>query len=103
MVSVRGLKVWFPVASGVLQRTVAHVHAVDGIDLDIMKGETVGLVGESGCGKSTLGRTLIRLLEPTAGSIHIEDINVARQRSKALDRTNFAAVYAPLPGNLTVY
>ena len=80
LVSVSDLKVWFPVASGVLQRTVGHVHAVDGLDLDIMAGETVGLVGESGCGKSTLGRTVIRLIEPTAGTIRFrgEDISHIR-------------------------
>ena len=69
LVEVRGLKTWFPVSSGVLQRTVAHVHAVDGVDLEIKKGETLGLVGESGCGKSTLGRTIIRMIEPTAGKV----------------------------------
>ena len=80
LVAVSDLKVWFPVASGVLQRTVGHVHAVDGLDLDIMAGETVGLVGESGCGKSTLGRTVIRLIEPTAGTIRFrgEDISHIR-------------------------
>jgi oligopeptide transport system ATP-binding protein len=69
LVSITDLRVWFPVASGVLQRTVGHVHAVDGVDLDIKPGETVGLVGESGCGKSTLGRAAIRLVKPTAGKI----------------------------------
>ncbi len=84
LLSVSGLKMWFPVASGVLQRTVAHVHAVDGVDLDIMKGETVGLVGESGCGKSTLGRTLMRLYDPTAGTIHFKGEDITKLRGEAL-------------------
>src|SRR3982074_1399949 len=84
LVSVRGLKTWFPVASGVLQRTVAHVRAVDGVDLDIKKGETLGLVGESGCGKSTLGRTVIRLLDPTAGTIKFKGEDIANKRGGAL-------------------
>ena len=84
LVSVRGLKTWFPVASGVLQRTTAHVHAVDGVDLDIKKGETLGLVGESGCGKSTLGRTIIRLLDPTAGTIQFKGEDITHQHGAAL-------------------
>jgi len=69
LVEIRGLKTWFPITAGVLQRTVAHVRAVDGVDLSIRQGETLGLVGESGCGKSTLGRTILRLVEPTAGEV----------------------------------
>ncbi len=84
LVSVRGLKTWFPISSGILQRTVAHVRAVDGVDLDIKKGETLGLVGESGCGKSTLGRTIIRLLDPTAGTIHFKGEDITHQRGTAL-------------------
>src|ERR1700737_5439963 len=84
LVSVRGLKKWFPVTSGVLQRTIAHVRAVDGVDLDIKKGETLGLVGESGCGKSTLGRTVIRLLDPTAGTIRFKGEDIARKHGGVL-------------------
>jgi peptide/nickel transport system ATP-binding protein/oligopeptide transport system ATP-binding protein len=69
LVRIRDLKTYFPVRQGILQRTVDHVRAVDGVDLDIRQGETVGLVGESGCGKSTLGRTLLGLVAPTAGEI----------------------------------
>lgn len=84
LLSARGLRVWFPVSSGVMQRTTGHVHAVDGVDLDIMKGETVGLVGESGCGKSTLGRTLIRLIDPTAGTIEFRGKDITHLRGEAL-------------------
>ena len=86
LVSVRGLKTWFPVQSGVLQRTVAHVHAVDGVDLDIKKGETVGLVGESGCGKSTLGRTIIRMIEPTAGQVLFKGEDLGKLSGPAMRR-----------------
>ena len=68
IVQVRDLVKQFPVKSGILQRQIGTVNAVAGVDLDIYKGETIGLVGESGCGKTTLGRMLVRLLEPTSGS-----------------------------------
>jgi oligopeptide transport system ATP-binding protein len=70
MLSVRGLKVHFPIRQGILfKRQVGAVKAVDGLDFDILPGETFGLVGESGCGKSTTGRAILKLIEPTAGSL----------------------------------
>ena len=84
LVTVSDLKVWFPVASGLMQRTTGHVHAVDGVDLEIKAGETLGLVGESGCGKSTLGRTVIRLIEPTAGTVTFKGEDITHRRGEKL-------------------
>jgi len=86
LLSVRGLKTYFPIRHGVLQRVVGQVRAVDGVDLDVMPGETLGLVGESGCGKSTLGRTMLSLIEPTDGEIIFEGTNTRRLRGSALKR-----------------
>jgi len=69
LLEVRGLQTWFPIRAGVLQRPVAWVRAVDGVDLDVPAGRTVALVGESGCGKTTVGRSILRLVEPRAGSV----------------------------------
>jgi ABC-2 type transport system ATP-binding protein len=77
--------------------------AVDGISFEVARNEIVGLLGPNGAGKTTTINMILGVLEPTSGSIRIEGIDVAKHRSKALECTNFAAVYAPLPGNLTVY
>jgi oligopeptide/dipeptide ABC transporter ATP-binding protein len=69
LLRVGGLRTWFPIRRGVLQRTVGYVRAVDGVDLEVREGETVALVGESGCGKTTVGRSIVRLVEPCEGSV----------------------------------
>ncbi len=86
-----------------LRKEYGHAAAVDGISFDVGRGEIVGLLGPNGAGKTTTINMILGVLEPTAGTVRIEDLDVATQRSRALDLTNFAAVYAPLPGNLTVY
>ncbi|MBE2214069.1 MAG: dipeptide ABC transporter ATP-binding protein [Opitutaceae bacterium] len=77
LLQIRGLKMHFPIRQGMLFKRPKLCRAVDGVDLTVHHGETVGLVGESGCGKSTLGKCVVRLLEPTEGAIHFEGFNLA--------------------------
>lgn len=69
LVKVRGLKTWYPVKKGLLKRTTGYVKAVDNVDLDIYKGEILGIVGESGCGKTTLGKSILQLIKPYGGEV----------------------------------
>jgi ABC-2 type transport system ATP-binding protein len=86
-----------------LRKLYGETVAVDGITFDVGRNEIVGLLGPNGAGKTTTINMILGVLEPSAGTIRIEGLDIAAQRSQALEHTNFAAVYAPLPGNLTVY
>ncbi len=84
LVAVRDLVKHFPVTGGVLQRTVGQVRAVDGVSFEVRRGETLGLVGESGCGKTTVGRLLLRLIEPTSGTIQFDGTDITGVHGAAL-------------------
>ena len=81
---VKDLKKYFPVRSGLLQRVTAQVKAVDGVSFTIKSGECLGMVGESGCGKTTIGRTILRLVEPTAGSVIFDGMDIAKVNTRSL-------------------
>src|SRR5919199_520269 len=108
LLEAKDVRKLFPVRAGLLRRTVAHVRAVDGVDLQIRRGETLGLVGESGCGKSTLARLVLRLLEPTEGEVVFEGDNILDYNRKQMlgVRRNMQIVfqdpYASLNPRMTV-
>jgi len=85
-----------------LRRVYGVKVAVDGISFEVGQNEIVGLLGPNGAGKTTTINMVLGVLEPSSGTIRIEGVDIAANRVRALERTNFAAVYAPLPGNLTV-
>jgi len=84
LLTVDDLKVHFPIKKGLLSRTVGYVYAVDGVSLTLGEGETIGLVGESGCGKTTTGMAILRLIEPTAGKITFQGMNVSQMTESQL-------------------
>jgi peptide/nickel transport system ATP-binding protein len=84
LLQVTDLKVHFPIHKGILKRVVAHVKAVDGVSLEIARGRTLGLVGESGCGKTTIGKGILRLVDPTSGSVLYDGIDLAKLPRRAL-------------------
>jgi oligopeptide/dipeptide ABC transporter ATP-binding protein len=102
LLSTRGLKKHFPVKNALLRRSSGALQAVDGVDLDIRRGETLGLVGESGCGKSTLARTILRLLEPTDGEITFDGIDMLAASPSSLKemRRHMQIVFQDSVGSL---
>lgn len=86
LLKVTGLQKHFPIKKGLFQRQVGAVHAVDGIDFEVRRGETLGVVGESGCGKSTMGRLITRLLEPTGGTVEFEGKDITHLGVRACAR-----------------
>ena len=85
-----------------LRKQYGATVAVHGVSFEVKRNEIVGLLGPNGAGKTTTINMILGVLEPTSGTIRVEGLDISTKRSQALERTNFAAVYAPLPGNLTV-
>ncbi len=86
LISIRDLKVYFPVRGGLLGTTIGSLKAVDGVNLEIKRGETLGLVGESGCGKSTLGRAVLQLIKPKSGEVIFDGVDLTKLPAQQLRR-----------------
>src|SRR5262249_38329724 len=108
LIEVQHLKMYFPVTSGLLvQRAVGYIKAVDDVSFFVRKGETLGMVGESGCGKTTVGRTMLRLIEPTSGSVHFDgkdvftlkpnDLKVVRRDMQIIFQDPYASLDPRVP------
>jgi oligopeptide transport system ATP-binding protein len=108
ILKVEGLKMHFPIYRGVFQRQVGAVRAVDGVSFDVIRGETLGLVGESGCGKSTTGRAILQLYKPTDGQVHFEGVDLIKLHGEDLRKMRrkmqmiFQDPYASLNPRMTV-
>lgn len=89
LIRTEDLKKHFPLTGGVFRKVIGKVHAVDGVNIDIKKGETLGVVGESGCGKTTLGRTILRLMDPTSGKIFFENEDITKLKGRSLRKVRF--------------
>jgi len=108
LLKVKDLKVWFPIKSGIIQRTIGHVKAVDGVTFNVLKGETLGIVGESGSGKTTMGKSILRLVKPISGEIYFEGINIIKASRSEMKKVRrrvqmiFQDPYASLDPRQTV-
>ena len=90
LLQVKNLKKYFPIRNGLFSKEIGSIKAVDDVSFNIIKGETLGLVGESGCGKTTVGRTILRLLEPTSGSIIYDGKDISDYSRRQFFRIHIA-------------